>query len=308
MEYKGIYTILLTPFDNELCIDEVGLRRVIRFNLDCGVNGLVANANASEVGYLSDAERRRVAEISVEGCKGHCPVVVGVSTAHAVLSAGLARHAADIGADAVMAMPPTYHPATQDEIIGYYCRLGDATDLPIVLQNAVGLGMTPMSPDLIGRIMDEVPTVTMMKEETTWPALTMGAVLAADHPRLVGIMGGRGGKTFMEELRHGACGTMPACQYADVHMALWRAVERQDMETAGEIFRRLLPLLDFEMSYGMPLYKTMLKARGLIRHATWRQTGFRDLDRHALAELAALLDAVAPYTHPDHAPVFANVR
>lgn len=304
MEYRGIYVILLTPFDERHELDEEGLRRILRFNRDCGVHGVVANANASEVGYLGEAERRRAAEITVEECRGVCPVVVGVSAAHPVLSVVLARHAAEIGADAVMAMPPTYHPATAEEIVSHYRQLGEATDLPIVLQNAVGLGMTPMAPDLIARILKAVPTVSLMKEETAYPAQTIGAVLALGDPQLRGVMGGRGGKTLMEELRHGACGTMPACQYADVHVALWNAVEAGEMDRAYEIFRRLLPLLDFEMSYGLPLYKWVMKARGVIEHATWRQTGFRDLDGPARAELAQLFNGVGDLVHPGHRPRF----
>ena len=304
MDYRGIYVILLTPFDADRALDEDGLRRTLRFCLDCGVHGVVANANASEVGYLSEAERRRAAEIAVDECRGRCPMIVGVSASHALLSAALARHAATIGADAVMAMPPTYHPATTDEILEHYEHLGAATDLPVVLQNAVGLGMTPMTPELVGRVLEAVPTVTMMKEETTWPAPTIGAVLAQRHARLLGVMGGRGGKTLMEEVRHGACGTMPACQYADVHVALWNAIESGNEDRAYDVFHRVLPLLDLEFTYGMPLYKEILKARGVIEHATWRQTGFRGLDAHARAELARLFEAVDEFLHPDHRPSF----
>ena len=97
--YRGIYVIVVTPFTDALGLDEAGLRATVRFCLDAGVHGLVSPANASEVGYLSDAERRRVAEIVVEEAAGRVPVVVGVSSAHARLSAAFAAHAEAIGAE-----------------------------------------------------------------------------------------------------------------------------------------------------------------------------------------------------------------
>jgi 4-hydroxy-tetrahydrodipicolinate synthase len=118
-------------------------------------------------------------------------------------------------------------------------------------------------------------------------------------------MGGMAGRALMEEFRHGACGTMPACEFADIHVALWRALEEGRTPDARDIFRRLLPLLDFERAYGMPLAKEVLKMRGVIPEAAWRQTGCRPLDAHARAEVRALLDSLADLMLPRyrHAPV-----
>ena len=291
--FRGIYVIVVTPFTETLDIDEAGLRAVVRFSIEKGVHGLVSPANASEVGYLSDAERRRVAEIVVNEAAGRVPVVVGVSSAHARLSAAFAEHAATIGADGVMAMPPTFHTATQDEIRAFFRAVGAASDLPLVLQNAIGPGATVMSPAFMADIIADVPTARFIKEETAYPAQTTGAVIAAAGNKLLGVMGGRAGKTLMEELPHGICGTMPACEYTDGHVALWRAIEAGDMGQARRIFRHLLPLLDFEASYGIPVCKEVLKRRGVIASATWRQTGYRPLDAHARAELDTLLAGLA---------------
>ena len=108
-------------------------------------------------------------------------------------------------------------------------------------------------------------------------------------------MGGRAGKTFMEELRHGVSGTMPACEIADVHVALWNAVEAGNDKLARQIFRHLLPLIDLEGSYGMPLMKQVLKMRGVIPHAGVRQSGFRPLDEKAIEEVSAVLEDLQPW-------------
>jgi dihydrodipicolinate synthase/N-acetylneuraminate lyase len=306
--FRGIYAIVVTPFTARLEVDEKALRATLKFCFDAGVRGVVATANASEVGYLSEAERRRSAEIVVtEAAANGTASVVGVSSASWRLSVDFARHAAAIGAGAVMAMPPTFHPASPAEIRTFYRELAAATDLPVILQNGIGPGATPMSPTLMAELIGELPTVQFVKEETLHPAQTMGDLARLAGAGLLGVMGGMAGRTLMEELRHGACGTMPACEFADIHIALWRALEERRMSDAREIFRRLLPLLDLERSYGMPLAKEVLKMRGVIPLAVWRQTGCRALDAHARAEVAALLDDAAAFMLPGyrHAPASA---
>jgi len=292
--FQGIYVIVVTPFTERLEVDEDALRATLRFCFDAGVHGVVATAIASEVGYLSEAERRRSAEIIVEAAaRNGTPSVVGVSSSTWKLSADFARHAAAIGAGAIMAMPPFLHAASPTEIRAFYRELAAATDLPIVLQNGIGPGGAAMSPALMAELIAELRTVRFIKEETLHPAQTMGEVTKLAGPRLLGIMGGMAGRALMEEIRHGACGTMPACEFADIHVALWRAIEEKRVADARDIFRRLLPLLDLEHAYGVPLAKEVLKMRGVIPTAAWRQTGCRALDAHARAEVAALLDDAA---------------
>ena len=92
-------------------------------------------------------------------------------------------------------------------------------------------------------------------------------------------MGGKAGKTLMEEVRHGVDGTMPACEIADVHVALWNAIEAGDEARARAIFTALLPLLDMESNYGMPLMKEVLKMRGVIGSAAVRQSAYSPRSR-----------------------------
>jgi len=167
-----------------------------------------------------------------------------------------------------------------------------------VLQNASGPGATPMSAQFIAEVVAELPNARFVKEETAYPAQLTSDIIRLAGDRLEGVMGGRGGRTLMEELRHGICGTMPACEIADVHVALWRAIEAKDDVKARRIFQALLPLIDFESSYGMPMMKEVLQMRGVIDAAAWRQTGYRGLDDAAREEAAAIMDGLAEYMLP----------
>lgn len=292
--YSGIFAIVLTPFDDDLAIDEPGLENVVNFCLAAGVQGVVTTANVSEVGYLSDDERKRVAELIVGVVARRVKTVVGVSANHHRQSSIFAAHAESIGADAVMALPPTFHPTTPAETMTHYGAIARACSLPIVLQNAVGPGVTAMSAALISDVVRAVPTARFVKEETAYSAQTIGDMFREAGTSLEGVMGGRAGKPFMEEFRHGARGTMPACEFADVHVALWDAMERGDESKARDVFRRLLPLLDLELTYGVPFCKEVLRRRGLIASGAWRQSGFREMDAAAQAELDLLLEVINP--------------
>lgn len=298
--FRGIYVIVVTPFTASLELDEPALRATMKFSLEAGVHGVVANAIASEGGYLSEAERRRAAEIVVEEAKGKVPTVVAVSAPHYRMAAEHARHAESIGADAVMALPPILHPATVSDIRTYYQEISRATSLPLVLQNAMGPGATTMSAALLAELVQTLPNARFVKEETGYPAQTAGEIIRLAGDNLHGVMGGRAGKTFMEELRHGVSGTMPACEIADVHVALWNAIEAKDDKRARQIFQRLLPLIDLEATYGMPLMKEVLKMRGVIPSAAVRQAGFRMLDDAAREEAATIMDDLTEFMLPGY--------
>ena len=80
------------------------------------------------------------------------------------------------------------------------------------------------------------------------------------------------------------------------------ALEAGDETLARTIFRALLPLLDFEGSYGIPLCKEVLHTRGVIGSPAWRQTGYQPLDTIARQELSAILEDLRQFMLPQYAP------
>ena len=299
--FRGIFVIVTTPFTDDVRLDEAALESTMEFCLKAGVHGVVANALASEGFYLTETERRRAAEIVVAKAKGKVPAIVAVSAPHYLLAVDYVRHAESIGADAIMALPPSLHPSSPAEIKAHYKAIGAATSLPLVIQNVSGQGATPLSAPLIAELVSEIPNARFVKEESGYPAQTVGEIIRLCGDRVEGVMGGKAGKTLMEEVRHGVAGTMPACEFADVHVALWNAIEAGEQERARSIFNRLLPLLNLEQDYGMPLMKEVLKMRGVIPSSAVRQSGFRPLDDNARAEAAAIMDGLADLMLPEYA-------
>ena len=72
-------------------------------------------------------------------------------------------------------------------------------------------------------------------------------------------MGGFAGRFVIDEFVAGSCGTMPACEVDDVHVAIWRALEAGDIDSARDLHARALPLLNIEYLYGPAIYKEVLR-------------------------------------------------
>jgi 4-hydroxy-tetrahydrodipicolinate synthase len=210
------------------------------------------------------------------------------------MAQALAREAEAMGADMLMAMPPNMQRATEPEIKDYYRAIDDAGSLPIVVQNWVGPGGTPMPARFVAELLRDVPDVRYVKEETEFASSMMTAIAEAAGPACEGIMGGKAGRHLLDEYRRGACGTMPACEVADAHVALWAALESGDRAKSREIYKQILPLLMFETGYGTAVYKEVLRRRGVIGCAAIRQTGGKTLDALAMADLGEILADMRP--------------
>lgn len=292
--FRGVFAIPVSPFDEHGNLDEAALRRCVDFCLAGGAHGIVTPVNASEFYTLNDAERKRTAEIAVEQCNGRIPVVIGVSgvtTRHAV---DLARHADAAGADAVIAMPPYLRHAPAAEIFDYYRAISDAIHIPIFIQDYIAPMGTPMSADLLARLIREIEHVDYLKEEVQPAGQVMTAVKQKVGDELKGMMGGAAGRYLMDEYRRGACGTMPACEVVDLHVQLWNLLESGDMVAANDFFRRLLPLLNMESLYSFTVYREVLRRRGVITSTYSRAPGAGRLDEYDHRELDAILADLQP--------------
>lgn len=298
-DWRGIFIIPPTPFHDDLQIDFEGLRKIVRFSLDCGAHGLVATANASEAGFLSEDERRTVIKTTLQECGGKVPTVVGISGPSAPMAVEFAKFAAGAGADAVMAMPPTLSRPTEAEIRSFYEKLSKATPLPIVIQNWAGLGGTPMPAKLVVDLMRDNPTCLIVKEETEFSSQVMTEIRALSAGKAL-MQGGKSARHLVDEHRRGSCGNMPASELPEIQVKIWDLLEAGKSDEAEDLYRALLPFLVFEIGYGVNMFKAVLKRRGIIRSAAARQTGLRQLDEGALAYLDHLLRRLSPLLHPGY--------
>ncbi len=149
--------------------------------MEAGSHGIVAPVNASEGPTLTDEERLRVTRVVVEATAGRVPVVVGVSGVSTQASALYTRHAREVGADAVIAMPPYgVRVSDPDSIFAFYQAVANTADgLPVFIQNWSGPAGTAMGVPLLVRLLTEIDNVSYSKEETVNAGHMMTATLAA---------------------------------------------------------------------------------------------------------------------------------
>ncbi len=300
--FRGVFAIPVTPFHEDGSLDRDSLRRCLAFTVEAGAHGVVMPVNSSEFFTLSDAERDQVVRLGVEVVDGAVPLVAGITGVSAAHAIERARQAQDVGADALMAMPPQAA-VHNDDIDSYYRRLGEAVELPVFIQNNDPPAGVKIRLDLVARLLQEVPTVKYVKQETMPPGPAIGKLLQLAGTACEGVMGGMGGRYLLDEYRRGACGTMPASHFTDVYVGIWDALERsprgQDgtpliSDEALERWERLLPVLLFESMYGVAAYKEVLCRRGVIATPTMRLRGRARIDGMDRMALDTIMQRLAP--------------
>ncbi len=270
---RGVYAILATPFRPDGTLDEPSLRRLVTATIDAGVDGVTALGVASEAQKLTDDERRRAVELVMETTAGRVPVVVGTSRDGTEPTIAASRAAQRAGAAAVMIAPPTFL-APGPALTRHYQRVGEAIDIPIVLQDFPPANGVTLSPQAMADLARAVPAITTIKLEDPPTPLRMRQTLAL-LPDRVTVVGGSGGVYLLDELRAGASGTMTGFAYPEALVAICRAWGDGGRDRAGTLYYRWLPLLVFEGQprLGLAIRKEILRRRGLIDHATVREPG-----------------------------------
>jgi 4-hydroxy-tetrahydrodipicolinate synthase len=288
---EGVFPIVATPFRDDGAPDLDDLARLVAFIVDAGVDGIVFPGVASEFETLALEERRVLVAAVAKANARRAPLVVGVSSPDAATSESLAAHARGVGAAAVMAMLPPSLKDAPDAQIDYYRRIA-AVGAPVILQNAPPPAGCGLAPERAAAIVAAVPGVSYVKEETLPCGQRITKLLSLASKGLLGVFGGAGGRYITDELARGACGTMPACELADLHVRQFALHRAGDTAGVRRLFDRMLPLLNFQAVFRMAMTKEVLRRRGIIRATHVRAAGPR-LDSGDLAELDAILDNLA---------------
>ena len=147
---RGVIPAMFSTFDESEHLDLDRAKILVDHLIGSGVDGLYITGSTGEGFLMTDEERKAFAEAVVGAVDGKVPVVVHIGAIGTKRSVELARHAKEIGADAISSVPPFYYPYGDDEIYGYYRDICEAADLPMIIYNISLAGM--MSSSLVQRI------------------------------------------------------------------------------------------------------------------------------------------------------------
>ncbi len=297
-DYRGIFVIANTPFDNEGALLWDDLENTFDWVIRAGGHGLVWPVMASEFSVISFRERVEGFRRAVAVSAGRVPVVAGVADTSQAGAVALAEAAAQAGADAVIAMPPwSTKLASQALVEAYYRAIAEAAGLPVMIQN-VGPPLGSSLPgSFVVELCERIPLVQYLKEEKDPKGQALSEVLAPHSPEVKGVFSGSQCAYLLADHARGVAGSMPAAHMVDVDVQIWELLEAGDLEAARKVHKDKMVLESTVSSLrgGWLSSKEVLRRRGVISCAAIRNQGPLMLDEVDDAQLSYALDLVSQY-------------
>src|SRR6266850_711023 len=118
--FRGCGTALVTPFRKDQSLDEETLRRLVRRQIEAGINFLVPCGTTGESPTLTRKEHLRVVEITLEEAKGRVPVLAGAGGYNTAEVIELAKELKALGADGILSVTPYYNKPTQEGLYQHF--------------------------------------------------------------------------------------------------------------------------------------------------------------------------------------------
>ena len=261
--FTGCGTALVTPFRRDLSLDEETLRRLVRRQIEAGINFLVPCGTTGESPTLTRAEHLRVIEITLEEAGGKVPVLGGAGGYNTREVMELARELEHMGVSGILSVTPYYNKPTQEGLYQHYQAIAEAIRLPIVVYSVQGRTGVNVEPATLARLA-QIENIVGVKEasgnigqmanvlQEVPPSFT---VLSGDDAVTIPLMalGGRGVISVVSN-------QIPAAM-----TQLAQACLRGDFETARAIQRRYLPLMNVNFVESNPIpVKAAMGLMGLL--------------------------------------------
>ncbi len=162
MTLRGTFTALATPFAQG-APDYRALGRLVDFQIDQGVEGLLACGCTGEPATMSEAERLRVMETVVERASGAVPVLGGTGTNCTETTLRFTREAVRTGIDGVLVITPYYNKPTPAGQIAHFSAVADASEKPVMMYNVPGRTGVGMNVDTVAALGGH-PNIAAIKD------------------------------------------------------------------------------------------------------------------------------------------------
>ena len=284
MQYRGVFTALITPF-HQGGVDYDRFRTLCQRQLDAGIHGLVPCGTTGETPTLTLEEWRQLITIAVECAAGRVPVVAGCGTNATASSQERLRQARELGANAGLLVLPYYNKPPADGQRAHVAACA-AEGLPLVLYHVPGRTAQRVAPSLLAQLSAQ-PGVVAIKEATGDLGYANDLLAATTRPVLSGDDG-----TFYPLVALGGAGVISVVSNAAPRatIALYEAAQRGDLDEARRLHFQLLPLVRWLFHTTSPIpAKALLAGAGLCAHEL--RLPLTPLQTPVPAELLALVEA-----------------
>lgn len=153
-KFKGLFSALLTPFNEDGSINFDSLEKLVEFNLQNGIDGFYVGGSTSEGLLLSPEERMQVFECVKKANKGRATLIAHVGTICTLDAIKMAKKAEELEYDAISAVAPYYYGFTLDAVLGYYNDIVNSTSLPMIIYNFPNSGGFSLTKDIANKLFE----------------------------------------------------------------------------------------------------------------------------------------------------------
>lgn len=160
---NGVFLTNVTPFTKTFELDLEGLKRIVEFAESVGYKYIVPLGTAGEFSSLTFKEKVRVID-QVRKALSKGEIIAGASSTSFLETAELCKKYKEIGVDKIMILPPYYLKGNEKGIMDYFIKVSELCDLTITLYNNPSSASIDLSPQLIKRLSDIIPSFKVLKE------------------------------------------------------------------------------------------------------------------------------------------------
>ncbi len=160
--FTGAATAIITPFKDGM-VDYEAFGRLIDWQIEQGIDAIVAAGTTGEASTLTDEEHRDVLKFCVDRVDGRVPVIAGTGSNDTAYAIELTKYACEIGADAMLLVTPYYNKATQKGLIETFRAIADASTKPCILYNVPSRTGCNILPETVA-VLAEHPNIVAIKE------------------------------------------------------------------------------------------------------------------------------------------------
>ncbi|MBX3044755.1 MAG: 4-hydroxy-tetrahydrodipicolinate synthase [Candidatus Kapabacteria bacterium] len=161
---KGTITAIVTPFKNDLSIDFDAFEKLVNFQIDSGIEGIVVCGSTGESATLSSKEKLSLIIKAVEIANGRTAIIAGTGSNDTAASIDMTLLAKESGADGVLLVAPYYNKPSQEGLFNHYLAISEAVDIPQIIYNVPGRAGINISAETQLKIAENCKNVIATKE------------------------------------------------------------------------------------------------------------------------------------------------
>ncbi|MFC1769380.1 4-hydroxy-tetrahydrodipicolinate synthase [Nanoarchaeota archaeon] len=263
--FKGVFTAIVTPFNEDGSIDEESFKKLIEYGIENGVSGIVPCGTTGESPTLDHDEAIKIIDMTVKQVNGRVPVIAGTGSNSTSKSVKMSQEAEKLGVSGLLLVNPYYNKPTQEGLYRHFKAIADAVKIPCVVYNIKGRTGVNVETSTLMRLIKDCPNINAVKEASG--DINQIKEVISQAPEGFSILSGDDGLTF-ELIKSGGHGVISvSSNLLPKKMSdMVTAALNKDFEMAEQLNNDLAPLFKafFIETNPIPI-KAALAMKGMIK-------------------------------------------